>query len=65
MATERKTKTPANADSTPWVVKGTSGKTVPTAKDGKTESFPGFADANTAARAYTRNTGLFAQAVRQ
>ena len=64
MATDRKTKTPDNADSTPWVVKGTTGKVVPT-NGVKNETFPGFKDAATAAHAYTRETGLFAQAVRQ
>lgn len=59
MSTERNTKTPANADSTPWVVKGTSGKPV------LTESFTGYSDANSAARKHTAQTGVFAQAVRQ
>lgn len=56
MANEKK-QTP-KVDSIPWVVKDTSGKQV--LKD----SWNTFTEAASAARTYTRETGLYAQAVR-
>ena len=58
MANDKSKKSNGNVDSVSWVVKDTTGTQV-----GK-ENYPGYKEASTAARSHTRESGLFAQAVR-
>lgn len=51
-------KTEANVDSVPWKVRDSLGN------EPLKDQFKGFADANSAARKYTRETGVHAEAVR-
>ena len=51
---KKESKTTERADSTPWKVVGTDGKQV-----GR-ETYPGYHDAQVAARRYTLETGIWA-----